>query len=33
MELWATKMGKVLEGRVCEEQLRALGLLSPGQRS
>ena len=29
----ATKMVKHPEGKVCEEQLRALGLLSTGQRS
>ena len=29
----ATKMGKGLEGKVYEEQLRSLGLLSPEQRS
>ena len=27
-----TKMGKGLEGKVCEEQLRSLGLFSPEQR-
>jgi len=27
------KAGKGLEGKVCEEQLRALGLLSAEQRS
>ena len=29
----APRMGKGLEGQVCEEQLRALDLLSPEQRS
>ena len=27
------KMGKGLEGKVCEEQLRSLGVLSAEQRS
>jgi len=29
----ATKVVKILEGKVYEEQLRSLGLLSPEQRS
>jgi len=29
----AIKMVKRLNGKVCEEQLRSLGMLSPGQRS
>jgi len=29
----AMKMVKSLNGKVCEEQLRSLGMLSPGQRS
>jgi len=29
----ATKMGKGLEGKMYEEQMRSLGLLSPEQRS
>ena len=28
-----TKMGEGLEGKICEERMRALGLLSPEQRS
>ena len=33
VQRWTTKMVKGLEGKVCEEQLRSLGLLSLEQRS